>query len=106
MTQALRVCALSLGVRETNTVDRLRAAGAHGLFAPAEVDELRDAYEALSRIRLEHQLACLDAGRAPDNFVDPRGLRRSDRALLKQAFQALAGLQRAVQDRFHAELLP
>jgi CBS domain-containing protein len=106
MTQALRVCALSLGVRDTNTVDRLLAAGRHGLFAPADVDELRDACEVLSRIRLEHQLACLDAGRSPDNFVDPRRLRRGDRALLKQAFEALADLQRAVRDRFHVELVP
>jgi CBS domain-containing protein len=106
MTQALRVCALSLGVRDTNTVDRLRAAGRHGLFAPAEVEDLRDAHEVLSRIRLEHQLACLDAGRPPDNFVDPRRHRPAERALLKQAFKALGVLHRTVQDRFRVELVP
>ena len=71
MTQAMRVCALSLGVAETNTVDRLVAAGARGLFTPGEVEDLRDGYEVIARVRLNHQLACLDAGRAVDNFIDP-----------------------------------
>jgi CBS domain-containing protein len=103
MTQAMRVCALSLGVRETNTVDRLLAAGAQGLFTAAEVEELRDGYEVMARLRLNHQLACLDAGHPPDNFIDPGTLRKADRVLLKQAFKALAYLQRWIGDRFQTE---
>ena len=94
MTQAMRVCALSLGVPETNTVDRLLAAGARGLFTPGEVEDLRDAYEVISRVRLDHQLACVDAGRPADNFIDPGTLRKSDQVLLKHAFKVLAWLQR------------
>jgi CBS domain-containing protein len=105
MAQALRVYALSLGVRETNTVERLVAAGRHGVFTPAEVDDLRDGYEVISRLRLNHQLACLAAGRAPDNFIDPSGLRKADQVLLKQALKAVAHLQRAVEDRFHTEMV-
>ena len=99
----MRVCALSLGVRETNTVDRLLAAGEQGLFTAAEVEELRGAYEVIARLRLNHQLACLDAGHPPDNFIDPATLRKADRVLLKQAFKALAYLQRFIGDRFHTE---
>lgn len=105
MTQGMRVLALSLGAPDTNTLDRLRAAAEGGLLGPDEADELRDAYEVISRLRLNHQLACLDAGRPPDNFIDPKTLRKSDRLLLKQAFKALAHLQRLLADRFHTELL-
>jgi CBS domain-containing protein len=105
MTQAARVCALSLGIRETNTLDRLRGAGDRGVLAAAEVEELGDAYEVLSRLRLHHQLACLDAGRPPDNHIDPRTLRTADRMLLKEAFRSLARLQRQIADRFHTEML-
>ena len=105
MAQAMRVCALSLGLAETNTVDRLVASGARGLFAPGEVEELRDAYEVISRVRLNHQLASLDAGRPADNFIDPDALRKSDRVLLKQAFKALAWLQRFIEDRFQTEMV-
>jgi CBS domain-containing protein len=105
MTQAMRVCALSLGVPETNTVDRLVAAGAHGLFTRGEVEDLRDAYEVISRVRLNHQLACLDAGRPVDNFIDPNTLRKADRVLLKHAFKTLAWLQRWIEDRFQTEMV-
>lgn len=105
MTQAMRVHALSLGVRETNTLDRLRVAGAREIFAAAEVAELGEAYEVISRIRLSHQLACLDAAIAPDNFIDPRALGKADRLLLKEAFKSIAWLQRGLEDRFQTALV-
>jgi CBS domain-containing protein len=100
LTQAMRAYALSLGVRETNTLDRLAAAGAHGLFIPSEVAELSEAWEVMARVRLAHQLACLDGGRAPDNFIDPRTLGKADRVLLKEAFKSVAWVQRHLEDRF------
>jgi CBS domain-containing protein len=105
VTQSMRVCALSIGARETNTVDRLLVAAARGLFDPAETRELRDAYEVISRLRLHHQIACLDAGLPPDNFLDPKALGATDRILLKQAFKAVARLQRHIEDRFQPEAL-
>jgi CBS domain-containing protein len=105
VTQAMRVCALSIGARETNTVDRLLAAAAHGLFEPTEAGDLRDAYEVICRLRLRHQIARLDAGRPPDNFLAPKALGATDRLLLKQAFKAVAHLQRVVEDRFQLEAI-
>lgn len=100
ITQAMRVYALSLGARETNTVDRLAAAGAGGIFRPAEVAEISDAYEVLARLRLARHLACLDEGRAPDNFIDPGALGKADRLLLREAFKSIAWVQRLIEDRF------
>ena len=105
VTQAVRACALSLGLRETNTLDRLLAAGREGLFSPREVDELRDAHEVIARLRLAHQLARLDAGAPPDNFVNPEALGKADRLLLKQAFKTVAWLQRWIEDRFQTDLI-
>jgi len=105
VTQAVRAYALSLGVRETNTLDRIAAAGARGLFNPSEVAELSDAYEVMARVRLAHQLACLDGGRAPDNFIDPRTLGKADRLLLKEAFKTIAWLQRHLEDRFQTTVV-
>ena len=105
MTQAMRVHALSLGVRETNTLDRLRVAGERGTFTASEVGELGEAYQVIARVRLIHQLACLDAGIAPDNFIDPRALGKADRMLLKEAFKSIAWLQRGLEDRFQTALI-
>ena len=105
ITQAMRAYALSLGVRETNTLDRLAAAGARGLFSPSEVAELSDAYEVMARVRLVHQLACLEGGLAPDNFIDPRTLGKADRLLLKEAFKSIAWVQRHLEDRFQTAVV-
>jgi len=104
-TQAIRVCALSVGLRETNTMDRLAGLAAAGLYSEAEAKEVRDAHGTISRIRLSHQLARLDAGLPADNFLDPRTLGKVDRMLLKEAFKAVAWLQRDVQDRFRTALV-
>jgi len=105
MTQALRVYALSLGARETNTVDRLRAVEAHGAMSAAEARDLREAYEVISRLRLHHQLAQLDAGLPPDNYLDPEVISKSDRLLLKEAFKSVGWLQRMLEDRFQTNLV-
>jgi len=105
MTQAMRVYALSLGVRETNTVDRLRAAEAGGALPASAARDLRGAYEVISRLRLHHQLARLDAGLPPDNHLDPQGLGVSDRLLLKEAFKTVGWLQRVLEDRFQTNLV-
>jgi CBS domain-containing protein len=105
VTQAIRACALSLGLRETNTFDRLLAAGRRDLFSPHEVEDLRGAYEVIARLRLAHQLACLDAGAAPDNFINPQALGKADRLLLKQAFKSVEWLQRWIGDHFQTDLI-
>ncbi len=105
MTQAMRVYALSLGARETNTMDRLKAAGEQGIFTSAEVSELSDAYEVIARLRLAHQLARLDGGAPPDNFIDPRTLGKTDRLLLKEAFKTIAWLQQGLEGRFQTGLV-
>jgi CBS domain-containing protein len=105
VTHAMRVYALSLGVRDTNTLDRLRAAGERGIFTTGEVSELHDAYQLVARLRLKHQLACLDAGLPPDNFIRPRALGKTDGLLLKEAFKTIAWLERGVEDRFQTGLV-
>jgi CBS domain-containing protein len=105
VTHAMRVYALSLGIRHTNTLDRLRAIEERDLLAGDEVRELQDAYRLVARLRLRHQLARLDAGLPADNFVRPRALSKTDRLLLKEAFKTIAWLERGVEERFQTALV-
>lgn len=106
MTQAMRVHALSLGLRETNTIDRLLRAGPQvGLTAP-QVKELYEAYAVMCRLRLMHQLARIEAGKAADNFIDPRDLGKADRLLLKEAFKTVGWLLKELEGRFLTAALP
>jgi len=105
ITQAMRVCGLSLGLRETHTLDRLGGAEAAGLLRPEDAADLREAYATMGRLRLAHQLRCLDDGVFPDNFLDPRRLSHGDGLLLKDAFRTVAWVQRFVEDRFQTDTL-
>ena len=105
VTQAMRVYALSLGIAETNTLDRLRAAEERGALPPTESRDLGDAYAVISQLRLRHQLAALADAREPDNWIDPSTLARTDRVLLKEAFKTVVWLQRLVEDRFQTNLV-
>lgn len=105
VVQATRVHALSLGLRETNTVHRLARVADRGLLASRHAQEVLEAYEVVNRIRLTHQLACLDAGVGPDNFVDPRMLGRADRLLLRDAFRTFRTLQQDLAVRFQTNVI-
>jgi CBS domain-containing protein len=105
LTGAARVAALELGLASTNTVDRLRAAAERGVYTTSEVREITDAFQHLMRLRLVHQLGCVDAGLPPDNLVDPARLSRADALLLRDAFRTVERVQASVGARFATELL-
>ncbi|HET9489908.1 MAG TPA: DUF294 nucleotidyltransferase-like domain-containing protein [Methylomirabilota bacterium] len=106
LNNALRAYAIELGLDETNTIERLEAAARVGrCFTEGETDEIRAAYETIFRLRLRHQLAQLDAGQEPDNFLDPYALGRADQRRLRDAFRAIHHLQGKVEDRYFTQIL-
>jgi CBS domain-containing protein len=102
---AARVHALELGLREVNTVERFRAAGARELYTAAETTEITEAYQHVLRLRLIHQLGQLDDGAAPDNLIEPRRLSRGDGLLLRDAFRTVTMVQAGLRERFRTDLL-
>jgi CBS domain-containing protein len=100
-----RVHALELGLAETNTIERFRAAGAAGRYTDAEVREIGDAVQHLMGLRLAHQLEQVDAGVAPDNRVDPRRLSHADELLLREAMRTVGRVQGELRERFATDLL-
>jgi CBS domain-containing protein len=94
---AARLAALERGLAETNTVDRIRAAG---LYTPAEAREITDAYQHLMRLRLTHQLARVEATETPDNHVDPARLSHAEALLLRDALKTVARVQDGLRARF------
>jgi CBS domain-containing protein len=95
-----RVLALELGVAETNTLDRIRGAAAHGVWGEAEAREIVDAGQVLMRLRLVHQLEQLAAGHPPDNRIVPARLSRADALLFRDALRTIAGVQQTVRGRY------
>jgi CBS domain-containing protein len=88
--------AMSAGVTSATTLERLRAAGNAGTLAPEDTHTLWDAFELINNIRLDHQVRQLREGRQPDDYVDPHQLSALMRAQLRQAFRAVAAIQKRV----------
>jgi CBS domain-containing protein len=94
--------AMSAGVTSATTLERLHAAGEAGTLAPENAHTLRDALELINNIRLDHQVAQLRVGRPPDDYVDPHELSALMRTQLRQAFRAVASIQRHVAGKLSA----
>ena len=103
VTQGVRVCALSLGLEDTHTLDRVSRAAERGLLGVRDAEDLRGAYEIVARLRLAHQLRCLDEGGQADNFADPSRLGRGDLLLLKDSLRTIAWFNRFIEDRFQTD---
>lgn len=95
-----RVHALRAGSPALNTQARIAAAVAAGSLTKERGDDLRDAYEFISYVRLRHQAAQVRTGGAPDAFVDPGSLSNFERRHLREAF----GIVRQAQSVLGASL--
>ncbi|HWE32675.1 MAG TPA: putative nucleotidyltransferase substrate binding domain-containing protein [Solirubrobacteraceae bacterium] len=91
-----RWAGMAAGVTTASTTERLRAAGAAGTLSAADTHTLADAFDLIGRLRLEHQVAQLRAGAPPDDYVDPGALSSLTRTHLKEAFRAVAAIQKGV----------
>jgi CBS domain-containing protein len=89
-----RLHAFAAGITISGTVDRLVAAQETGRLDAETATALREAFETVSRIRIEHHAACLAEGRPADNRVDPHALPPLRRAGLREALRAVAAAQR------------
>jgi CBS domain-containing protein len=101
-----RLHTLELGLPETNTVDRFRAAGQHGVYSEAETREITDTCQHLMRLRLLHQLEQIEASETPDNFIDPDRLSHTDRLLLREALKTVGWVQQRIRYRFATDFVP
>jgi CBS domain-containing protein len=88
--------AMTAGVTSATTPERLRAAAKAGTLSPADAHTLQDAFELVNNLRLEHQVEQMRAGRRPDDHVDPEALSSLMRIQLRQAFRAVATIQKRV----------
>jgi len=85
---------LQTGVMETNTVARLRTASRRLGIAETECEGWTRAFLFIQLMRLRAQHAAMDAGREPDNRLDPYALNDMDRLTLREALRQARRLQR------------
>jgi CBS domain-containing protein len=94
-----RYAALAAGSRATGTVERLDAAADARVLTQEDATTLTEAFELFAELRMGHQLDQLRAGQDPDDFLDPADLNPLVRRYLREAFRAIARVQRRLSLR-------
>ncbi|MBE0621962.1 MAG: CBS domain-containing protein [Burkholderiales bacterium] len=92
-TDVARIFTLAQGLPQTNTVERLRAAGPGSRMSPADIDATVDAFLFIQRLRLRHQASQEELAEGSANRIDPDKLNELDRHTLKEAFRLARKLQ-------------
>lgn len=92
-----RIMALSSGIGESSTRNRLRQAGAARKVAKAEIDAWVNAFQFLQLIRLRNQHEQHVHGEEPSNLVNPAKLDAIDRKILVESLRNAGKLQKRAQ---------
>ncbi|MDZ7840725.1 MAG: putative nucleotidyltransferase substrate binding domain-containing protein [Gammaproteobacteria bacterium] len=98
----VRVHALGCGSRKANTFDRLKDVAQSSLLTEGKANDLIDALELIGMVRIRHQAAQIEAGKPPDNYVQPDMLSTFERRHLKDAFQIASRMQEFLKYRYTA----
>ncbi len=95
-----RVLALKFGVKETNTLARLKAL-MEGEWLQRELwSSASEAYELQMQQRLVHQLRQLETGIIPDNYINPADLSDLERRMLKESFSVIERLYSVLEQMY------
>ena len=103
IVHGLRCLALKHGVTQRNSFQRCEALMQTGVLDPSLGNDVVQTLAVLQRLRLDTQLAALDAGRVPDNHLQPDRLQRMDRELLRDALRVVKAFQQHIRVVFHLE---
>ena len=101
LADLIRVHALAVGSRACNSFERLKDIIDAGILPKGRGEDIRDAMEFISMVRIRHQSLDLELERTPDNNIDPETLSEFERRNLKDAFQILSNSQKFLKFRYH-----
>jgi CBS domain-containing protein len=100
MVDLVRVHALAIGSRARNSFDRLRDIIAADILPQGRGQDLQDALEFVSMVRIRNQARDMAAGLEPDNSIEPDKLSEFERRSLRDAFQILNQAQTYLKFRY------
>jgi len=100
ITDLARVYALSGGIPQINTQDRLLAAYKNGTLSKSGVMDLEDAFEFLSMVRINHQAKQIKHRTKADNYLPPEELSSLERRHLKDTFEIIRTYQNAMESQY------
>ncbi|MFA7084200.1 MAG: putative nucleotidyltransferase substrate binding domain-containing protein [Arcobacteraceae bacterium] len=102
LVQGIRSLSLEHKLFRTNTIRRIKELNRLGVFDHEFTQELIEAFNFLTTIKLKSNLAKLDAGTKIDNYINPNELNSMEKDLLKESFKIVNKLKKKLE--FHYKL--
>ena len=97
-----RVHALSAGIPQINTIERLQTGGEVQALSRDGAANLIDALELIGTLRMRHQARQIRSGQKADNYLSPDELSSPERDHLKDAFSLINTMQESLGQRHQA----
>lgn len=100
LTDLIRVHALAIGAPSLNSFERLREIIDAAILPLGRGQDLYDALEFITTVRIRRQSDDLTAGDEPDNSIEPEKLSEFERKNLRDAFLILSNAQKYLKYRY------
>ncbi len=101
IVNGIRIFAIKNQVRETATFARLAQLVEQKAISEEDADLFHASFETLMMFRIHGNAKKVKEGKAPDNHIDPYGLRKRERIILKDALAGVVQLQKRVNSQFN-----
>jgi CBS domain-containing protein len=98
----LRLFSLEKGVKVSSTLERIDALRDIHATVAEYAEDMRDMFEFIMLLRMQHQFAQITAGAPPDNHINPKTLSTLERKTLLEAFRLISDIQESVIQRYKA----
>ena len=102
LADLIRVHSLAVASRSQNSFERLDDIMDAGILPKGRAQDLKDAMEFISMVRIRHQALDVTNEIEPDNNIEPENLSDFERRNLKDAFQILSNAQNFLKFRYQA----
>ena len=93
LVDIVRLFALEKGVKETSTLERIEELRSRHTIIAEYADELKNAFEFVMLLRIHNQFSQIEAGKVPDNFINPSKLSNLEKRTIREAFTLISRLQ-------------
>jgi CBS domain-containing protein len=104
ITDIVRVYALSAGIAEINTRQRLVQLASNGIMDEKDTQNLSDAFDVLAQLRWDKHQHDLTEGHEVSNLLNPKVLSSLQRHQLKDSLTVINDAQSALKHRFCREM--
>ncbi len=92
-----RALSLRYGIRQTNTLARLKRLSRKIKLSETFYEEMAEAYELQMQLRVIHQLGQIEDGREPDDLIVPEQLSDLEKHMLKDGFSVISTMQKVMR---------